>query len=236
MKSFVHRAILAIAACLVFGTAAAAQEEKKEEYDMGLTQLVLLSRAPDWKAEAAAPHVEKAQRAYVERLIEDGTAALAGSVAGDGDLREILVFKTDSAELAGEWVRNSPAVKAGVLRAEVLKWYVARNYITPPRRPLARSDYVFGILVRGPKWTPEENEETKKLQAGHMANIGRLAREGKLVLAGPFEDGGERRGVFIFKVPTLEEAQRLTDTDPAVAAGRLRIQLHRWSVPEGMLR
>ena len=235
MKSFARRALCALAACLACAAAAAAQE-KKEEYDMGVTQLVLLSRSPDWKAEAAAPHVEKAQRAYVERLIEDGTAALAGMVTGDGDLREILVFKADSPELVGEWVGNSPAVKAGVLRAEVLKWYTARNYITPPRRPVVRADYVFGILVRGPKWTAEETEETKKIQAGHMANIGRLSAERKLVLAGPFQDGGERRGVFIFKVPTLEEAQRLTDTDPAVAAGRLKIQLHKWSVPEGMLR
>jgi len=235
MKSFAHRALCALAACLACAAAVAAQE-KKEEYDMGVTQLVLLSRAPDWKAEAAAPHVERAQRAYIDKLIEDGTAALAGAVADDGDLREILVFKTDSPELVSEWVGNSPAVKAGVLKAEVLKWYTARNYITPPRRPLARSDYVFGILVRGPKWTAEETEETKKIQAGHMANIGRLSDEGKLVLAGPFEGGGERRGVFIFKVPTLEEAQRLTDTDPAVAAGRLKIQLHKWSVPAGMLR
>lgn len=235
MKSFARRAACALAACLAFAAAATAQE-KKEEYDMGMTQLVLLSRAPDWKAEAAAPHVERAQRAYIDKLIEDGTVALAGTVAGEGDLREILVFKTDAPELVTEWVANSPAVKAGVLKAEVLKWYTARNYITPPRRPLARADYVFGILVRGPRWTPEETEETKKIQAGHMANIGRLSDEGKLVLAGPFEGGGERRGVFIFKVPTLEEAQKLTDTDPAVAAGRLKIQLHKWSVPEGMLR
>jgi uncharacterized protein YciI len=235
MKRRAHRALCAVAAGLVFAAAAAAQE-KKEEYDMGVTQLVLLSRAPDWKAEAAAPHVEKAQRAYVEKLIEDGTAALAGSVEGEGDLREVLVFKTDSPELVSEWVANSPAVKAGVLKSEVLKWYTARNYITPPRRPLTRTAYVFGILLRGPKWTAQETEETKKIQAGHMANIGRLSDAGKLVLAGPFEGGGERRGVFIFKVPTLEEAQRLTDTDPAVAAGRLKVQLYKWSVPAGMLR
>jgi hypothetical protein len=49
-----------------------------------------------------------------------------------------------------------------------------------------------------------------------MANINRLAETGKLVLAGPFVDGGDRRGVFIFKVDSLGEAQALTDTDPAV--------------------
>jgi uncharacterized protein YciI len=69
-----------------------------------------------------------------------------------------------------------------------------------------------------------------------MENIGRLAAAGKLVLAGPFDKGGDRRGVFVFKVGTLAEAQALTDTDPAVAAGRLRIELHQWAVPEGMLK
>jgi uncharacterized protein YciI len=58
----------------------------------------------------------------------------------------------------------------------------------------------------------------------------------KLVLAGPFVEDGDRRGVFIFKVPTLAEAQALTDTDPAVAAGRLKIELHQWSVPGGTLK
>jgi hypothetical protein len=28
----------------------------------------------------------------------------------------------------------------------------------------------------------------------------------------------------------------LTDTDPAVIAGRLKIVLYQWSVPKGMLR
>jgi uncharacterized protein YciI len=68
-----------------------------------------------------------------------------------------------------------------------------------------------------------------------MANINRLAEAGKLVLAGPFVDGGDRRGIFIFKVGSLSEAQALADTDPAVIAGRLKIVLYQWSVPKGML-
>ena len=62
-----------------------------------------------------------------------------------------------------------------------------------------------------------------------------LAEAGKLVLAGPFVDGGERRGVFILKVDSLSEAQALTDTDPAVITVRLKIILQRWAVPKGML-
>lgn len=54
------------------------------------------------------------------------------------------------------------------------------------------------------------------------------AAEGKLVLAGPFLDGGELRGIFLFKVETLEEARALVETDPAVAAGRLKMELRPW--------
>src|ERR1051325_2022065 len=109
------------------------------------------------------------------------------------------------------------------------------DVINAPRTSLARSRYIFGLLVRGPKWTKEETGATKKIQEGHPANINTLAEAGKLVLAGPFEDGWERRGIFIFKGDSLEEAQALTGTDPAVMAGRLKIELHPWSVPKGML-
>lgn len=61
-----------------------------------------------------------------------------------------------------------------------------------------------------------------------MANINRMAEEGKLVTAGPFMDDGELRGIYIFNVATVEEAKALTETDPAVQAGRLVMELHPW--------
>ena len=94
--------------------------------------------------------------------------------------------------------------------------------------PSGMTRYFFGLIQRGPNWTAEETEETRALQAAHLANTGRLAKEEKLVLAGPFEDSGDLRGIFIYNVPTREEAERLVATDPAVAAGRLRVELHAW--------
>jgi uncharacterized protein YciI len=61
-----------------------------------------------------------------------------------------------------------------------------------------------------------------------MANIHRMAEEGSLVLAGPFMDDGEYRGIYIFNVSTVEEARALTETDPAIKAGRLAMELHPW--------
>ncbi|HKF42878.1 MAG TPA: YciI family protein [Thermoanaerobaculia bacterium] len=88
--------------------------------------------------------------------------------------------------------------------------------------------YYVGFLYRGEKWTPEETPETKKLQEAHMANIQRMGAEGKLVVAGPFTDGGDLRGLYVFRAASAEEAKALVESDPAVKAGRLRFELHPW--------
>ncbi|MFT3701073.1 MAG: YciI family protein [Agriterribacter sp.] len=62
----------------------------------------------------------------------------------------------------------------------------------------------------------------------HLKNITRLADEGKLVVAGPFMDDQPLRGIFIFNVATVEEAKKLTETDPAIKAGTLIMELHPW--------
>jgi uncharacterized protein YciI len=215
--------------------AGSAHAQQKPEYDMGLMQMLLLSRAPGWKEAGRTEALGKEHKDYVLNLVREGRVALWGEVTGEDELREVLVFKTESAEAVRSAAQSLPAVRAGWLKPSLLAWFAARNLIKERQLPLTQSDYIFGILVRGPKWTKEVTEETKKIQEGHLANINRLAEAGKLILAGPFEDGGERRGVFIFKVGTVEEAQALTETDPAVIAGRLKIELHRWSVPKGML-
>jgi uncharacterized protein YciI len=62
-----------------------------------------------------------------------------------------------------------------------------------------------------------------------MANIGRLAAEGKLVLAGPFRDNQSRfEGLFVFNVKTVKEAEALLLTDPAVAAGVFIYDAYNW--------
>ena len=87
--------------------------------------------------------------------------------------------------------------------------------------------YVIAFLKRGPNRSQHSTEATR-LQAAHMANIQRMAREGTLVLAGPFLDDGELRGIYIFNVSTVDSARALTETDPAVKSGRLAMELHPW--------
>jgi uncharacterized protein YciI len=94
--------------------------------------------------------------------------------------------------------------------------------------------YYVGILKKGPKWTPEATEETKKIQAGHMANIRKMAATGKLVVAGPFADAGDPRGLYIFKADSIEEVKTMVAEDPAVQAGRLVVDVRPWMAAKGI--
>lgn len=87
--------------------------------------------------------------------------------------------------------------------------------------------YVMAFLKAGPIKFPNA-DSAQVLQAAHMANIKRLAEDGKLVLAGPFLDNGALRGIYVFDVRTIDEARQLTETDPAIQAGTLVMELHPW--------
>ena len=79
--------------------------------------------------------------------------------------------------------------------------------------------YVMVILTTG-KADIKEKSARDSLFAGHMANIGKLAKEGKLVVAGPFDKNNlNYRGVFVFNSSSVEETRLMVDTDPAVKAG-----------------
>lgn len=88
--------------------------------------------------------------------------------------------------------------------------------------------YMFVILTTGPK-TDLPEAERNELFSGHMANIGKLANEGKLIVAGPLSKNDRNyRGIFIFDVKTDAEASALLETDPAVAAGLLGFEVYGW--------
>ena len=87
---------------------------------------------------------------------------------------------------------------------------------------LAQSNqYTFVFLHK--KENPElPKDQVDKIMEGHMANIGRLAKEGKLLVAGPFEGGG---GLFILNTTSKEEAKNWLITDPGIKANRWTIEM-----------
>lgn len=103
----------------------------------------------------------------------------------------------------------------------------------PPQFDL--DQYQFAILKRGAQWTAEQTPEVQKLQAGHMANIEKMASLGKLMAAGPMgKNGFGLAGIFIFKASSMDEAKALAADDPAIKAGRLAMDFCTWRGPKGL--
>jgi uncharacterized protein len=87
--------------------------------------------------------------------------------------------------------------------------------------------YWFVMLTTGTNRS-QDSATAAKLQEGHMSNMSKMYRDGKLKVAGPFGDEGNWRGLFIFDCETKEEVLKLLAKDPAISAGRLAYEIHPW--------
>lgn len=238
MKTFLTGCLLTIllAAIPVVVSARESQEKKEPAFKLIEFQMALLKRGPKWTGEKTAESaaLETAQREYAISLMQSGKAVIVGRLMDDGEIRGIYILRTKSKDEAREWAEASPAVKSGHLIAETHPWW-SEDVMKTPTMPLEMETAYLGFLRRGDKWTPEKTPATEELQKAHLANINRLAEMKKLVVAGPFGDNTNLRGIFVFRVASIDEAKELAATDPSVKAGRLAIDMHPWLVPAGIL-
>jgi uncharacterized protein YciI len=101
---------------------------------------------------------------------------------------------------------------------------------SPPQAPQpATLACTLVLLKTGPRTEPLSDEERTTVFAGHFANMERLAREGHLLVAGPY--GEERsdpmlRGIFVLDTGDRAEAERLAGTDPGFRAGVFALEYH----------
>jgi uncharacterized protein YciI len=213
--------------------------QPKEEHKLVQFQMAIMKKGPNWdttKIEERNATLQK-HLANVIGLLDSGKAIIAGPFGDDTDLAGIFIFRAASAEEAKTWVDADPAVKAGLVVSEMHPWWSEDIYKKAATAPLKMETVYFGFLKRGPNRKDGDGEtpEVKELQKAHIANINRLAETKKLVMAGPFGDDGDLRGIFVFRVGSMKEAEELAATDPMIKIDRLRMDLHPWQVPVGVI-
>ncbi|MFL5292650.1 MAG: YciI family protein [Myxococcales bacterium] len=98
-------------------------------------------------------------------------------------------------------------------------------------------DSVYIVFLRRPA-NPTQYDQAKleDIQKRHLAHLGDLYRSGKAVTAGPFDeqDDQSNRGLIVMPASLgKEEVRRLTSDDPAVKAGRLKVEIVRWYFQKG---
>ena len=93
--------------------------------------------------------------------------------------------------------------------------------------------YFMAFLDAAPNAPKMDSAASAEIQISHLAHLGKLSDEGKIDIVGPFGDDENTRGIAIYNVATLEEAQALADEDPAVKAGRLVVRIRPWWCAKG---
>ena len=94
--------------------------------------------------------------------------------------------------------------------------------------------YYFVLLTKGNNRT-QDSATVQQIQKAHLENIDRLSKEGKIVVAGPFGDDGNWRGIFIFDAANQEEVEQLLKSDMAISSGRLAYEIHPWWTQTGTI-
>ena len=95
--------------------------------------------------------------------------------------------------------------------------------------------YYVAFLRPAPERKLLSREDGERLQAAHMAHIRKMANDGNLVAAGPFEDTPVTiSGIFVLKAASLAEARRIAREDPTVVEKRNMIDVHPWRGPAGI--
>ena len=92
--------------------------------------------------------------------------------------------------------------------------------------------YWLVLLKRGPNRN-QNSASAAKIQAAHLANISRLAKEGKIIMAGPIGVDADLRGIFLMNCKDSLEVQQFVNTDTAVITGRLIMEYYPWWSSKG---
>ncbi|HKE03226.1 MAG TPA: YciI family protein [Blastocatellia bacterium] len=198
-----------------------------------------MTRGPKWTAENT-PEIQKIQEGHmanIAKMAQAGKLFAAGPMLDNGDLRGIFIFRAASVDEAKALAAEDPAIKAERLKLEILPWFGSKGigvkamdeYRKNPKINWTMKKYHLAILKRGPQ-TTQPSAESQKIQLEHLWNTRRLMNEGKMLAAGPFMKDGDLRGIFVFNTESAEEAKAWAETDPAVKAGWMIVEVHPWLV------
>ena len=86
------------------------------------------------------------------------------------------------------------------------------------------------VILKKRKAEITDKAKKSELMKGHMDNINKLAKDGKLIVAGPMVEKNQNdySGIFILDAKTKEEAESLVLTDPSVKSGIFDVEIYKW--------
>jgi uncharacterized protein YciI len=87
--------------------------------------------------------------------------------------------------------------------------------------------YWFVLYTKGDA-APLDSASNAATLKEHLAHQDEQGKRGLIVMAGPFGDKGEWRGLLLYDCDTREEVEGYLRADPFVRAGQLKYEIHPW--------
>jgi uncharacterized protein YciI len=227
LKKIVALALLSTCICLT-----ALSQQASDATQLYFVFLKRPANPPQLSKEAG----EKLQQAHMDnihRTYREGKLVMAGPFMEDLPMRGIFVFRAHSKDEALAWANSDPAVKAGRLEPELHgPWRLVIGHIQHTDDEVNLERYTTVLVRKGENWKRDAAED---LVRQHVSYLQHLETEGKVALAGPFQDDGDLRGVLIYRTE-VAEAQQLADNDPMVKAQHFsKPEAHGWFTGKGVL-
>lgn len=184
--------------------------------------------------------IQAAHLAHLTALAENGWLRAAGPMATPGELRGLEISRCKSVKEAMELGSQDPAITHNRLRLEAYSWNgpagLGDRYRQEKNEPGYKQKMVkhpMAMLLTTEQW---KGTPSMALLKAHGERTQAMLKDGRMKGAGPFENGGEKIGVFIFAPMGLDEAKQIAEADPLVKAGLAKIQMYEWYTVDGTFR
>ncbi len=178
-------------------------------------------------AKEEGQRIMTAHMANIHRMADLGILVAAGPFEDTPTtISGIFVFRAPSIEEARRIASEDPTVTEHRNTVDVHPW----------RGPEGIGVEYFRLHKEHPE-TPENMgvhplcliyRERAGTLAAHTAYLDRLRADGKLAASGEVDDDTGLVALVVFKRIPIDDARRLIDADPAIQAGVLRPEYHRW--------
>lgn len=202
-----------------------------------MVHIAMLYRGPNYTP-GTSPELQKLQEAHLAHLTKlgkEGSAYIAGPIGGGGDLAGIVILKAATPDAAKALEAEDPAVKAGRLRIEMVSYMMPGNWFSfgPIKEGMPMRSFVFGFLKMKAGGQPLTDP---KVIDDHLATLWNLRQAGTLLSAGPAFNAGDRAGVFVLAVDTVDKARAIFEQEPSVKSGQFILEMYRWSAADGIMK
>jgi uncharacterized protein YciI len=103
--------------------------------------------------------------------------------------------------------------------------------------PFELDRFELVLLKRPTELATIPDDEVDRLQDLHIAHLQAMAKAGAIRVAGPFDEQRDQslRGMALYQTGSIERTRDLAESDPAVVAGRLEVDVMYFYCPKGDL-